>query len=114
MLCQLFYVELAKISVVQKISIIVCITQERHAEVWTVVIHIHYLNVLQVPTNGQGKEGKLKDWDEELKEEEAGVAIDVHQVLPAESKNVGGSREQRHWVSCTLQRCLQVNGHLMN
>ena len=48
---------------------------------------------MKVPPDGKTEEHNLKSGDEELKDEESWVAVDSHQVLPAEGSDVDGTRE---------------------
>lgn len=59
----------------------------------SILVRVHDLYPHQVPTNGQAEKNDLKSRDEELENEEARVAVNSHQVLPAESSDVDRTRE---------------------
>jgi len=74
------------------------VKRRRHS----ITVHVGHMNPFQVPANGQGKERHLKDRHQELEQEESRVAVDVHQVFPAQGTDVEGAWQDGQWVSSAL------------
>lgn len=88
------HVELTQIGYISEpvIDVRVC-ADEREGVGRGVVIGVGDLDASQVPADGQAEDDYLEGRDEELEDEEAGVAVDPHEVLPAEGDHVDGTRE---------------------
>ena len=58
-----------------------------------ILINIGHPHSSQIPAHGQAEQSHLQSWQNELKQHEAGVAIDAYKVLPGQSKDVVGMRD---------------------
>ena len=91
---QLGYVEVSQVGVVGEAVVDIRVVAEAgkgHREL--VVVGVRQPDAAEVPPDGQTEDDDLESGDEELEDEEAWVAVDPHQVLPAEGGHVDGTGE---------------------
>ena len=91
--------------------IVSIVTDERERDEACIIVGVSDLDAPEVLPDGQCKQGDLEGGDDELEDEQAEVAIDPHQVFPAEGCDVGGGREAGTHSSAALARGGEGGGH---